>query len=711
MASRSTRIHTVRRHFLTRTRQLAGLVAMAITAVLATAVITFVAPGTAAASSYIGPSVTNPPTMTSLAAGTEHTCLIRTDTGRDSSVWCTGMNTHGQLGTGTTVRSLQFVPSLITSATSVAAGGDTTCAVRTDATLWCWGTLPTALDPLATRPTVTYADVLSPAQMPLVGVRSVAVGRRHHCAVLLNGTAWCWGANEHGQLGDGTTNDSVTPVRVRQSKIAQLDVGNEHSCAVRATSTVWCWGSNGYKRVGQKKVTKFVLPTNVPGVKATSVATGAAFTCVIATIGRVQCWGRNNYGQLARTKGPSRAAPHTTGIKKPVTLSAGDEFACATTQANTTWCWGRNRFGQLAQGHTFFRSRPQKIVADPIVGTLSSVAAGASHACSTTAASPGLPSGALWCWGLSLQGQLGDSGSDTRPNGIAVWPSDVQMAAIGSASAARLVVVGDMVCELAQRFQYGTGPLARQCGEEHTAALAIGINPDAVLMVGDTDNGIASYDDYMTWWEPTWGPLKSRTYPIRGNHEYLTPGASGYTEYFDQNSPSYWWTDAGGWRILGVDTWCQGLLFDGCSDTSPQTTWLTAQLARAKAEGKCVALAMHHPLVSSGRFDTSTVAPLWRAAVAGGADLVFSGHEHFYERFEPLGADGLPSATGVPLFIVGTGGALGFGFSETHPGSAFRYSATKGVLTLDLAPGSYSFAFRSALDSSVIEQGNGTCVP
>lgn len=660
-------------------------------------------PVRASTSAQPGPGIVDPPVVTSLAGGWEHSCMVR-----NASVWCTGINAQGQLGTGTFVRSLAFIPSLATNARLVAAGGDTTCAVTTDAALWCWGTLPTGIDPVTQ--TILTTDTPTPTRITLPPVRSVAVSARHVCALVANGAVWCFGDNSSGQLGDGTTTHSLVPVRALVDSIESLDVSEHHSCAVRKSGSVWCWGSNFYKRLGHPAAGLFPKPRMVPNVRATtgatSVVTGDGFTCIAAMIGRVQCWGRNNHGQLGRTPGSSRARAHTTTIKKPVSLTAGDEFVCAVTEAGTTWCWGRNDVSQIGLTGVDAVPVPRKIIPDLDLGTITAVSAGAAHVCGTL---PRL--GSLWCWGLGLQGQLGDGGGG-RPTGTAVWPNGVRTAPIGSATSARIVAVGDIACNEARRTAVGTGPLGSQCSEIDTAALATEMNPDAVIALGDNQYEAASYDDLATWYEPTWGTLKNRTHPLRGNHEYITPGAEGHVRYFDEMSASYWWTDAGGWRILAVDSWCQGLLYAGCAADSPQTKWLEAELARARAEGRCALVAMHHPFVSSGRLDTASTASLWAAAVNGGADLVLAAHEHFYERFEPLGTDGEPSASGVPLIISGLGGAQSTGFTRTpHNGSAVRHNSMKGLLLLTLTPGGYAFTFQSAMDRSIIDQGSATCAP
>ena len=662
------------------------------------------AASTSAIDPIVGPGVADIPAISSVTAGTQHTCIVRNNT-----VWCTGSNSKGQLGTGGSLRTISFSPSLMTDAVSVSAGGNTTCAVRTDATVWCWGTLSASLDPLLAPPRMITTDVLSPVQIPLAGVRTVAVGSRHSCATLLDDTAWCWGSNTWGQLGDGTQNDSLVPVRAVIDRVQSLDVGTEHTCAVRRTNSVWCWGSNGYHRLGLRASTPRLVPTYIPRVRATTVATGSAFTCITSLTERVLCWGRNQYGQLGRTAGPSRIAPHITSVKRPVSLTAGEEFACAVTAARTTWCWGRNRYSQLANGSVYAKSRPQKIIASNQTGPISSVGTGDSHACGI--ASIG---GSMWCWGLSLQGQLGDGGSSTRPRGTAIWPNGVSLKSIGTDAVARLVVAGDISCDERRLISNGIGAAGSQCGDAATAALATSLNPDGVLALGDIQYEAASISEINAYFNNTWGTLKSRMYPIRGNHEYITAGAAGYVEYFGAMSPSYWVTDAGGWRIIAVDSWCQGQIYAGCSATSVQTTWLNAELARADAENKCAAVLMHHPFVSSGRYATPSVESLWKASVVGGADLVMTGHDHHYERFGPLDATGAPAASGTPgtpLIISGLGGAPSYPIGAPVAGSQFSSNANHGVLSLTLTPSSYAWAFISAADNATIDSGSATCTP
>jgi hypothetical protein len=429
----------------------------------------------------------------------------------------------------------------------------------------------------------------------------------------------------------------------------------------------------------------------------------------MSTSVKIQCWGSNKYGQLGVTAGSSRMTPVNSAVKNPLTISAGSEFLCITTAESATWCRGRNKFSQLANGSYIAKTRFQRIVTALPLDVLTTVSAGTSHACALASLSP-----AMWCWGLGAQGQLGDGGSGSagkRSFGTAIWPNGVRMKAIGTDEVARIVAAGDIACDANRRAIYGSGPEGFQCGDVATATLITSLNPQAVLALGDLQYEGASLPDLQANYDLSWGLLRSITYPIRGNHEYQTAGANGYTQYFGAMSPSYWTTDAGGWRIIAVDSWCQGQLFEGCSATSPQTLWLQSELLRARTDNRCAAVIMHHPVVSSGRFGTPSTQFLWQSSVAGGADLVLAAHDHIYERFAPLDATGAPADNGVPLFINGLGGATVHSIGEPVPGSQFRTNTNHGVLSLTLTPRTFEWGFISALDSSVLDQGSAPCVP
>lgn len=669
------------------------------TSVVFFAVITGVVHAESVTTTFIGPGLVATPAITSVAAGTAHTCIVRNET-----AWCTGANSEGQLGLGTFTRTTAFAESSMTTVQKIAAGGNTTCAVRADETLWCWGAIDTSIDSFGFS---IRSNSPLPTQVPITAVRDIAVGPYHSCAIQTNGHAWCWGKGRFGQLGNGQKTDSVIPVAIGGHTFIAITVGTDHTCAIDVQHRVWCWGVNAQHRLGLSGNKSRLSPVQVPKVFANSISAGDAFTCVISTDKKVKCWGRNNYGQLGAKAGLPLQKPSALSIKNPVSLTAGTEFACVTTQASTTWCWGRNRYGQLANGSNIAKYKPQKVLTNSSMGSIDHLATGTQHACGVNAVNS-----AMWCWGLGTSGQLGDSASSNRTRGTITWQNGIQLNSIGSDSTARLVVAGDISCDEARRVTYGVGPNGSQCGAEATALLAKTINPDAVIALGDLQYEGASTQDFRSFYDPTWGALKGITYPVRGNHEYVTNGAAGYVEYFGSHSPSYWTANAGGWRIIAVDSWCQGLLYAGCSATSPQTVWLSAQLRKAHDDGRCALVAMHHPFVSSGPYATSTVQHLWKAAVLGGADLVITGHDHHYERFAPLNEIGSPATSGgTPLIIAGLGGAPTYALRETAPGSQSTDNRTHGVVTLTLSPLGFTSELVSAADGVSSDNYTTTCTP
>jgi hypothetical protein len=257
----------------------------------------------------------------------------------------------------------------------------------------------------------------------------------------------------------------------------------------------------------------------------------------------------------------------------------------------------------------------------------------------------------------------------------------------------------------------GAGDIA-SCGltaDSATAKLVAGIS-GTVFAAGDEAYESGSPAEFNNCYGPTWGPFLDRTYPVPGNHEYVTSGASGYFSYFGARAGpagSGWYAyDLGTWRVYALNSNCAVV---GCAAGSEQEQWLKADLATNPRA--CVLAYWHHPRFSSGQHgNDSEVAALWSDLYAAGADVIVNGHDHDYERFAPqTPAGAADSATGIREFVVGTGGASLRGFATIRANSQVRNGSTHGVIKFNLGDAGYSWQFIPIAGQTFKDSGTGTC--
>jgi alpha-tubulin suppressor-like RCC1 family protein len=339
----------------------------------------------------------------SVSAGGSHTCGIRAVL----RLWCWGRNSAGQLGDGTTTDN--FPVRVAGAWRSVALGGsefleavgDTSaysCGIQTSGLLWCWGDNDDGQ--LGDGTTVErHSPVPIGAQTDW---QSVALGRAHTCGIRSPGTLWCWGDNSRGQLGDGTTVDSLSPVRIgTESDWQSVESGALHTCGIRSPGTLWCWGRNLYGQLGDGTTLDRLSPVQV-GTESDwqSVASGEGHSCGIRGAGTLWCWGLNFSGQLGDGTTLDRSSPVQVGTDSDWRrITAGYHHTCGVRASRTLGCWGGNEGGQVGDGTTVDRSSPAA------VGTATEwqrVAAGGRHTCGIRLA------GTLWCWGSNGGGEVGD---------------------------------------------------------------------------------------------------------------------------------------------------------------------------------------------------------------------------------------------------------------------------------------------------------------
>ncbi|MFO7894634.1 MAG: Ig-like domain-containing protein [Longimicrobiales bacterium] len=339
-------------------------------------------------------------TFTNVSAGDDMTCAA---TGTPDA-YCWGNNGEGQLGITDSTR-FKTTPTQITEVAleQVASGYEFGCGLAADGTAYCWGenlsgqlgtgaSGDTAVAPVAVDAAFTFSDI--------------TVGQNHACGIRASdGTAYCWGENDWGQLGDGTTTDRLSPQLVSGGhSFASIGAGRDHTCAVAGTGTTYCWGYNANGQLGDATNTDRTTPTTVAGgLGFDQVTTGFDHSCGVTVGDQAYCWGANFDGQLGDGSTTAANTPQavTGGVSFDM-LDAGYWHTCGVGTSGTAYCWGAGNDGQIGNGSLADQTSPT-----PIQGgyTMASISGGDEHSCAITTG------GDTYCWGTVGFGQLGDGSS------------------------------------------------------------------------------------------------------------------------------------------------------------------------------------------------------------------------------------------------------------------------------------------------------------
>lgn len=441
---------------------------------------------------------------TSVSSNGEHACVALTG----GTVRCWGTAGSG-LGDGVTTSSnVPVVVQGVSGATSVASGGGFSCALITGGEVKCWGFNGSGrLGNGSTTASPTPVSVQG-----LSGATAITAGGTHACAIVASGAVRCWGSNARGELGDGTTTSSSVPVAVPGlSGVLAISAGRagngpgEHTCALLSDHTVDCWGRNDEGQLGIGSTTDAKTPTAVPALNnASAIAAGERMSCAAISGGGAKCWGANQAGQLGIGNSYLRPTPtDVIGLTGATVITTGLSHTCAVV-ATAVDCWGSGAFGEIGGG--VFRGTPS---VGPVagVGSAVSVSAGGSadgsgdsaHTCAL------LAGGTVSCWGSGGSGQLG-RGSTTvsgLPAAVGGGLSGATAVAAGWLHTCALVSGGAAKCWGSnQQGQLGNGeptssglPVSVQglsgataitAGREHSCALVAG---GAVECWGRNDYG------------------------------------------------------------------------------------------------------------------------------------------------------------------------------------------------------------------------------
>lgn len=309
------------------------------------------------------------------------------------------------------------------------------------------------------------------------GVIAIAAGDAHVCALRSTGAMSCWGSNDRGQLGDGTTTDASSPVQVTglTSGVVRIEAGFENSCAVTSAGEALCWGNN--QTFGAGSVTAdanadnipdpVLVPTRVTGLASGVVAiavngerasatSSVAHGCAVLQYGELVCWGSNNNGQVGVAGAGPFDSPRQVAVGVQVSaIALGAIHSCALSVDGGVTCWGANNFGQLANGTTTAVTAGTLTPVSGAASGIVQISSGRYTSCALTNA------GGLRCWGDNIHGGIESTptrSSITSPVTPYSLSSGIAAVALGEYSTCIVLANRDLRCWGANDFgQTGDG--------------------------------------------------------------------------------------------------------------------------------------------------------------------------------------------------------------------------------------------------------------
>jgi alpha-tubulin suppressor-like RCC1 family protein len=522
---------------------------------------------TAGSTVYTPTAVDASNTWTKVSVGSGGTTCGLKNKGTGDDLECLGANYSGQLGTGVSDNTAHNTPAAIKIGgvavqdfTSVSVGQATVCAIRSDTSLWCWGSNGNGQMATGTTDGTIYAPTQIMTSAGGTGFTAVSVGANNTFAIQSN-VLYAWGTNgTYGTLGTGDTNSYYTPTALTGSwSSVAADDFNLLSCGVQTDGSGWCWGQNVQGSIDATNAPSYPTPTRIAG-SWSKVLVGDFFStwfgnflslsgCGIRPDTTIACWGSTAIGQADGIDHSVALSPVQTNNSSWFSISLGQltQVSCGIQIGGTLWCWGRdtNNNGLFGAGQAASGAPVMTLADTPSqIGTDSDwteVSVGDDHVCGVK------NGGELWCWGSDSSGQLGDGGTTQQyaPEMISTGWSSVF--AVGSSTCGTKMSDTNLYCWGNNgSYQLGTGNNTNLLVP--TAVNSFGIT--AVSGNNQNLSGVTSWGSYSTGYD-YYGECNQGSGVTTGTQCRTTWGSTAGTPYkvfainysdmgcgIDQSSPS-----------------------------------------------------------------------------------------------------------------------------------------------------------------------------